>query len=44
LEVVGIVTLIAVILFARLGMRLLYRYRQLKNEKKDSDSLKNKED
>ncbi len=34
MSTVNIITLIAIILFARLGMRLLYKYRKLKKEEK----------
>ena len=37
METVDIITLVAIILFARLGIRLYYKYRKLKNEQRDEN-------
>lgn len=35
MSTIDIITLVAIILFARLGVRLYFKYRKLKNEEKD---------
>lgn len=35
MDTINIITLIAVILFARLGVRLYFRYQKMKKEEKD---------
>jgi hypothetical protein len=37
MDTVDIITLVAIILFARLGIRLFYKYRKLKDEEHDED-------
>jgi hypothetical protein len=37
METVDIITLVAIILFARLGIRLYYKYRKLKDEQRDEN-------
>lgn len=41
MSTVDIITLIAIILFARLGIRLFMRYRRMKKEDKDNSSSEN---
>ncbi len=41
MSTVDIITLIAIILFARLGIRLFMRYRRMKKEDKDNSSTEN---
>ncbi len=37
MDTVDIITLVAIILFARLGIRLFYKYRKLKDEEGDEN-------
>ncbi len=37
MSTINIITLIAIILFARLGVRLFFKYRELKKEEKDKE-------
>ena len=44
MDTVDIITLVAIILFARLGVRLYFKYREMKKEggqKKDDQSTEN---
>lgn len=38
MSTIDIITLVAIILFARLGVRLFFRYKQLKKEEKDQEA------
>jgi len=38
MSTIDIITLVAIILFARLGVRLFLRYKQLKKEEKDQET------
>jgi len=38
MSTIDIITLVAIILFARLGVRLFLRYKQLKKEEKDQEA------
>lgn len=44
MSTVNIITLIAIILFARLGVRLFFKYRQLKQEEKEEKAKKGEKD
>lgn len=43
MSTINIITLIAVILFARLGVRLFFKYRELKKDKEHDKDVDEKE-
>ena len=43
MSTINIITLIAIILFARLGVRLFFKYRELKKEEKEEKKEKDDE-
>ncbi|WP_432410498.1 hypothetical protein [Rasiella sp. SM2506] len=43
MSTINIITLIAIILFARLGVRLFFKYRELKKEEKEEKNEKQDE-